>query len=69
VSTSGPIQCRQRLGGTLNYHYQEAALGRSKQAPIGLAFLSMPCSVSGCLRLSLAMRRADPTGPKARSDP
>jgi hypothetical protein len=23
--TSGPIQCRQRLGGMLNYYYREAA--------------------------------------------
>ena len=25
VGTSGPIQCRQRLGGMLNYYYREAA--------------------------------------------
>ena len=25
VGTSGPIQCRQRLGGMLDYYYREAA--------------------------------------------
>ena len=25
VGTSGPIQCRQRLGRMLNYYYREAA--------------------------------------------
>ncbi len=25
VGSGGPIQCRQRLGGMLNYYYREAA--------------------------------------------
>ncbi|MGA9058796.1 MAG: integrase core domain-containing protein [Terriglobia bacterium] len=34
VGSTGPIQCRQRLGGMLNYYYREAACGRTKQAPM-----------------------------------